>query len=300
MTCTETSRGSKQCNLSSLIIPVAMSRPHADLHVHTTYSDGQLDPGLLVETAAERGLHVLAITDHDTLAGWDAARAARGRGAVTLIPGVELSVTVEESDVHLLGYGFDPSHAGLRAHLEQLAQARIQRAQQMVEKLNAHGIDLPFGAVREAAGKSASIGRPHIATALAKEGHVASYDEAFSQYIGSKHASYLPMPVQRATEAIDLIHQAGGVAVLAHPGHWTNERIIWRLVERGMDGIEIIHPSHQDFLVDYYRHIADRHTLLMTGGSDYHGQRPGDDRNLGRYGLSKPQWERLGTKLAKG
>jgi hypothetical protein len=282
------------------ITPGAMPTPYADLHVHTTYSDGQHDPGALMEMAAERGVQVLAITDHDTLAGWDAARAMPDHGPIDLIPGVELSGTVEDSDVHLLGYGFDPSHTGLRTHLKQLAQARRLRAQQIVEKLNAQGIDLSYEAVQEAAGKSESIGRPHIARALAKGGHVSSHEDAFNTYIGSKHAAYLPTPSQRAEKAIDLIHRAGGVAVLAHPGHWTSERIIWRLVERGLDGIEIIHPSHQDFLIDYYQHIADRHTLLMTGGSDYHGHRSGDDKNLGRCGLSKPQWETLRAKLAKG
>lgn len=274
-----------------------MSAPYADLHTHTLYSDGQLAPAALLEKAAARGLGMLAITDHDTIAGWEAAQAAAARSPVELIPGVELSVTVSDQEVHLLGYGFDPSHAGLRAHLERFTEARRERARRMVEKLNAHGIELSFEAVEQAAAEARSIGRPHVATALVAAGHVASHDEAFEQYLHRDGPAYADKPAFPAGDALDLLHAAGGIGVLAHPGDWTSGRLLYQLRRVGLDGIEVWHPSHDAPLVEYYERLGRDFDLALTGGSDYHGHRPGDEERFGAYGLTPDQWNAVGAAV---
>lgn len=268
-----------------------MAVPYADLHTHTTYSDGQLDPAALLDKAAAAGIRVLAITDHDTVAGWAAAQKAAAGGPVELVPGVELSVTVGDREVHLLGYGFDPAHAGLRAHLAQFADARRERAQQMVDKLNAHGIALSFEAVQEAAGAAQSIGRPHVAMALVAAGHVASHDEAFEQYLHRDGPAYADKPAFPAEDALDLLHAAGGIGVLAHPGHWTSGRTLHLLRRAGLDGIEVWHSSHDAPLAAYYERLGRDVDLALTGGSDYHGHRSGDEERFGAYGLTRIQWK---------
>jgi hypothetical protein len=264
---------------------------YADLHAHTTYSDGQLAPAALLEKAAARGLRVLAITDHDTLAGWDAARTAAAGGPVELIPGVELSVTVGGQEVHLLGYGFDPFHEGLRAHLEWFADARRERARRMVERLNAHGIELAFAAVQQAAGDAHAIGRPHVAMALVDAGYVDTHDDAFEHYLHQGGPAFVEKPEFPAADALDLLHAAGSIGVLAHPGHWTSGRTLHLLRRAGLDGIEVRHPSHNASLVAYYQRLARDFGLASTGGSDYHGHRPGDEERLGTCGLNRAEWD---------
>lgn len=274
-----------------------MAPPYADLHTHTTYSDGQKPPAALLDEAAARGIRVLAITDHDTVAGWAAIHEAAAGSPVDLVPGVELSVTVSDREVHLLGYGFDPFHEGLRAHLERFAEARRARARQMVEKLNAEGIALSFGAVQAAAADTQAIGRPHVALALAEEGYVDTYGEAFEHYIHHDGPAFVAKPQFPAADALDLLHAAGGIGVLAHPGHWTSGRTLHLLRRAGLDGIEVRHPSHDASLVAYYQRLASDLGLASTGGSDYHGHRSGDDEQFGTCGLSRAEWDAVGEAV---
>ena len=268
----------------------------ADLHTHTTCSDGLLSPTDLVRKARRHGVHALAVTDHDCVTGYDEAVAAGARYGVEVIPGVELSVTVGGEEVHLLGYLFDPRHPGLRAHFERYEKVRHERARQIVARLHGAGVPLPFARVLEAAGGGV-LGRPHIAAALVEAGYAASAADAFTDYLRDGAVAHVEKPQFPAEEALALLHEAGGIGVLAHPGHWTRIEAFEALVPAGLDGIETIHPSHNTALTQYYREVAQAHGLVETGGSDYHGFRPTDEQNLGRCSIPYPQLERIRKRV---
>ena len=267
---------------------------YADLHAHTQCSDGHLAPEALVAQAAEQGLQAFAVTDHDTVAGLPAAREAAAARGVRLVSGVELSVAVDGRGVHLLGYGFDPEHPALTDYLTAFTTRRRERLRQMVRRLADHGVDVSSDTVKQHVGTSAAPGRPHLARALAAEGHVEGYRDAFEQYLGTDQPAYVPAPTRPAEEAIVTLHAAGGVAVLAHPGQWMPSPVLRTLREHGLDGIECIFPSHPDYLVEYYQNICRSHDLLVTGGSDYHGrERSNDEKSFGEVGLSQKDWNAL-------
>lgn len=266
---------------------------YADLHTHTHCSDGTLAPEVLVKRAGERGVQVLSVTDHDTTEGLDEARAAAAARSVRLVEGVELSVEVEGRSVHLLGYGFDPGHPAFTDYLAAFSRRRQERLDRMIRRLSENGIEVEAEVVDRHVGTSAAPGRPHLARALVDEGHVESYQAAFDQYLDTDQPGYVPAPTQPAKEAMEVLHAAGGVAVLAHPGQWTPKPVLNILREQGLDGIECIFPSHPDYLVDYYTSLCHTHDLVVTGGSDYHGGEDREKTNLGEVGLTRRQWERF-------
>jgi hypothetical protein len=255
--------------------------PRADLHTHTHCSDGRLTPEALVALARERGLRALAVTDHDTVGGVEAAQAAGERLGVEVIAGVELSTTVDREEVHLLGYFFDPAHPALREHLTAFQEARRTRAQAMVERLHDLGVSLRWEAVA-ARTEGAAIGRPHLAQALVDGGFVDDPGAAFEQYLADGGPACVPKPRFPARDALAMLHAAGGIGVLAHPGHWTSDATVMALIRAGLDGLETIHPSHDAMLTRYYHRIARDFGLIETGGSDYHGIRPSDDARFGQ------------------
>jgi hypothetical protein len=266
---------------------------HADLHTHTHCSDGTLAPAAMVRRAAEQGIEVLAVTDHDTTAGLEAARRAAEECGLQFVNGVELSVEVEGRAVHLLGYGFDPAHPAFVEYLSAFTRRRRERLKQMIDRLAQCGIDLSSEAVDRQVEASAAPGRPHLARALVEGGHVDDYEAAFEQYLDAGQPAYVPAPTHPASTAIETLHAAGGVAVLAHPGQWMPGPVLRALREQALDGIECVCPSHPDYLVDYYRKICRAHDLLVTGGSDDHGDTDAQDAGLGDVGLTRPQWERF-------
>ncbi len=265
--------------------------PRADMHTHTRCSDGRLAPTALVAAAAQCGLHALAITDHDCIDGLEEGAEAGRRYGVEVVAGVELSVTVEAEEVHLLGFFFDPDHAGLRRHLAAFQRARRERAAGIVERLGALGVPVSFEAVMAQA-QGQAVGRPHVAEALLQGGHVASHEEAFDQYLRDGGPAFVAKPLFPAAEALALLHEAGGIGVLAHPGYWTHDATLMALIRAGMDGIETVHPAHDADLTRYYRQIARDFVLIETGGSDYHGPRPDEDATLGRYSIPYAHLER--------
>jgi len=271
---------------------------YADLHTHTHCSDGRLSPEVLVQKAAERDLRVLAVTDHDTIEGLRAAREAAEAAGIELVAGVELSVTVGGEEVHLLGYGFDPHHASLQAHLDAFVEARADRARSIVDRFHDLGVDLSMDDVEAEAQAARAVGRPHVAAALVRRGHVENIQEAFDRYLGSGKPAFVSKPHVPAREALALLHDAGGIGVIAHPGHWTPTDRLQRLVDAGLDGIETVHPSHEPYLRDYYRRWAAGQGLVATGGSDYHGREERDEQAFGRLGLSSEEWEALRPALA--
>lgn len=273
------------------------STAYADLHTHTQCSDGHCPPAALVEQAAARGVKVLAVTDHDTTAGLDVAARTAQTHDLTLIPGVELSATEDGDEIHVLAYGIDPAHPALQDHLRAFQEARRDRARAMVERLRAHGLSITDDVLATEIESARAVGRPHVAAVLVRAGHVETPQEAFERYIGRDGPGYVPKPSVPAADVLDLIHRAGGIGVLAHPGHWTSGRRVRRLVDKGLDGIEVVHPSHDGSLRRYYVRLAEGYGLVPTGGSDYHGG-PGRDDALGTLGLSRDQWERCRAPLA--
>jgi len=270
---------------------------HADLHTHTDRSDGRLSPARLVQRAAERGIRVLAVTDHDTVDGIEAAVAAAEPHALTVLTGTELSVSLDETELHLLAYGFDSDHERLQAHLGSMQNARRRRAWKMVDRLREQGLEVEDATLREHISTTTAVGRPHVAAALVRCGHVDTLQDAFDRYLGRDGPGFVAKPAFPADEALTVIHDAGGVGVLAHPGHWTSTTQIRRLVAAGLDGIEVYHPSHGASLRGYYRRIARSYDLLVTGGSDYHGHPPEEESPLGEIGLNASRWERFRASL---
>ena len=255
---------------------------YADLHAHTTASDGSATPTELVRQAAALGLSLLAVTDHDTTGGVaEAMRAAREAG-VRLLPGVELSAEGPPGKCHLLGLGIDPGHAGLNAKLEQLSAARRARAARIVERFQALGVDLTLEDVDAATPDGANVGRPHLAKALLQKGAVATMQEAFDRYLADGGPAYVPKMVLPPAEAIALIHDAGGLAFLAHPGllkldagETPRDRLL-ALRDLGLDGVEAYYSQHTLPQTDRYLDLARDLGLLVTGGSDFHGaNKPG-------------------------
>jgi predicted metal-dependent phosphoesterase TrpH len=246
-----------------------------DLHAHTTASDGTDAPDELVAAAASAGLDVVAITDHDTTAGWAEAAAAVPSDGVVLVRGMEISCAVDGISVHLLSYLHDPGHPGLRAEVEEARASREYRAEHMVELL-AEDFDISWPDVLEHARPGASLGRPHMADALVRKGIVATRDEAFADILSSRSRYYVGHYAIDARRAIRLVRDAGGVPVMAHPlahrrGRVVSDSVIAELAAVGLGGIEVFHPDHDDANVRRAQELADQLGLLVTGSSDYHG-----------------------------
>ena len=245
----------------------------ADLHVHSTASDGTDPPAEVMRRAARAGLDVVALTDHDTVAGH--AEAAAAAGPVTLLPGMELSCRLDGRSLHLLAYVFDPDRPELAAELTRIRDDRVLRARAMVDKLAGLGVDVSWEQVAAIAGQ-AVVGRPHIARAMADSGAIASPREAFTRdWIADGGRAYVGRYALDPVRAIDLVRAAGGVTVLAHPragrDTWVTNEQITRLAAVGLAGLEVFHPDQSE--AERVRLIALAHDLALaiTGGSDDHG-----------------------------
>ncbi len=251
--------------------------PGIDLHTHSTRSDGTFEPVEVVRLAAERGLDVVALTDHDTTDGLDEAIEEGMRLGVEVVPGVELSTEYEATSVHVLCYWMDPANADLQLELRRLRDQRFARGEQMVERLTALGIPVRFERVLEIAGDAAIV-RPHIAQAMVEIGAVASEQEAFDRYISDGGPAHVGKHALHPVDAVGLILRAGGVCVLAHPGMWAAQAsvpqgLIERMASAGMRGLEVDHPDHPPEMRERYRALAATLGLAATGGSDCHGTR---------------------------
>lgn len=261
-----------------------------DLHCHTTASDGLLAPSALIRKASHEGITVIAIADHDTVDGLDEAVRAAQREGIAVIPAVELSVAFPGGDFHLLGYGIHYQNQDLKGRLAQLKSVREERALRMVEQLCRAGIPLAPEDVREES-KGASPGKPHVARVLIKKGYAADVDSAFETYLNHGKPGYVPKEKLSLESAFELIGNAGGLPVLAHPkslnveGPEAYERIIRRGVSYGMAGLEVYAPLHDPRDVILFRELAKHFHLFATGGSDFHGDK---GAALGYYGNGKP------------
>jgi len=242
-----------------------------DLHIHTSVSDGSLEPAELVRAAHAAGLSLIAITDHDTTAGVPDALAA-APPQLRVIPGIELSCTDEGAEIHILGYFIDPNDTVLSDFAHGAVEWRRQRIHSILERLDALGVRVSIDDVLAAAGKGhKALGRPHVARALLRKGYVSSFSEAFDQYLAQGSPAYVPTRRLSPAEAIVMIHDAGGLAVWAHPSMESLEENAARFASMGLDGIECYRPQVMSPQRRSLESVARRHGLLRSGGSDWHG-----------------------------
>ncbi len=248
----------------------------ADLHIHTYESDGTLSPTAVVHLAQKVGIQTIAITDHDSVNGITEALLVAKQVGIEVIPGIEFSCLYQMQEVHILGYYIDVSNRELRQEISYIAEARRDRAEKIVRKLNKLGIEISYDRVRKIAAGDI-IGRPHIAQAMIEKNYIKNMQQAFSKsYIDKGGRAYVERYKLSPGEAINLIHNAGGIAVIAHPGlcyrsNGLQEEDIVRIKQNRLDGLEVFHSAHSVAQTDYYLNLAMNHSLLITGGSDFHG-----------------------------
>jgi predicted metal-dependent phosphoesterase TrpH len=272
-----------------------MSDRRIDLHTHSTASDGTDPPAEVMRQARAAGLDVIALTDHDTLAGHDEARRALPPG-LALVPGMELSCRLDGHSVHLLAYHVDPAHAGLADQLHAITTDRLRRAQDMVGKLRELGVDITWEQVAAIAGDGV-VARPHIARAMVAAGAIARPDQAFTpEWIGPGGRAYVSRYALDPVDAVRLVSSAGGVSVLAHPGvpqgGWKiGDEAVARLAAAGLAGLEIAHPDHDDAERIRLAALAATLGLVSSGGSDDHGSLTG--HRLGCETIAPGEYERL-------
>jgi len=240
-----------------------------DLHTHTTASDGILAPEQVVEAAAAAGLEAIAITDHDTIDGVAAAETAGARLNVRIVPGVELSATVGDNEAHILALNVS-SAARLSARLTALREMRVQRARLIVEKLNTAGVAITFDEVLAAAAGGA-VGRPHVARVMIERGFATDLRDAFYRYLRAGGRAYVAKDKLSVRDAVEIAHEAGAVAIWAHPAGTGRRERLEAMVESGLDGVEVLHPSHSSEDTMRLRALVDFFGLLPSGGSDWHG-----------------------------
>ncbi len=253
----------------------------ADLHLHSIFSDGSYTPTELVKAAAEKGLTTIALTDHDTVEGIPEAVNAGEIYGVEVIHALEFSTFRNKAEIHILGYFIDYNSPELLNKTKEIFTARIERARGMVKRLNQLGIDISFQEVEEIAGDE-YIGRPHIARVMMAAGYIEEMGDAFTdEFIGNGGKAYLPKYQLTPEEAISLINRSGGISVLAHPvfinhGEPFDRAGIKKLAGAGLDGVEVYHSRHNPETSRYYLEIAEELGLIVTGGSDFHGENSPD------------------------
>lgn len=243
-----------------------------DLHTHTIASDGLLSPSRLIEYAYLKGLQAVAITDHDTTDGIDEGISAGKRYKVDVIPGIELNSQIDNQEIHILGYYIDKNSQQLQDVLSKMRDSRKIRTEKMVDKLvELYGFPISFDDILNQV-QGETIGRPHIARMLVSKGLINNEKEAFEKYIGTDCPAYIGRYRITPTEAIELIKNAGGVSVLAHPGLLPDPGLMEKVLNLGIQGIEAYHSKHTQEQADYYSTVANSHGLVITGGSDCHGE----------------------------
>lgn len=270
-----------------------------DLHLHTTASDGAFRPAELVKAAALIGIRVMAVTDHDSVDGIREAQAAACDLPIEVIPGIEVSASMNGDEVHVLGYFLDPEDGSLRDALCRLQEGRVTQARAMVERLGDLTCPLDWDRVMAIA-QGGSVGRPHIARALVERGYVASVDEAFSRFLRRGGPGYVEGQKLIPEEAVNLIRRAGGVACLAHPiivgasdYRLDLARLLPAMAEAGLEGIEVYYKGYTPEITASLLSMACRYRLIPTGGSDYHGGGVVADAELGAVEVPVETVERL-------
>ena len=266
-----------------------------DLHTHTTASDGRCTPSELVARAAAAGVTVLSVTDHDTVDACAAVRDACDASGITFVPGIEITAVKDEVDVHVLGYFIDPRAAGLRVFLAEQRRRRVDRVGRIIVQLETLGMHLDADAILRPAvdqpGKA--IGRPAIARALINAGYVTSTNEAFASWLSRGRPAFIPREGAAPEHVFAQIHDAGGIASLAHPGLLRRDEWIAGFVSAGLDAIEAYHTNHNDETSRRYRSMAERLGLSVSGGSDYHADESHGAAHPGSVSLPAAAFDQL-------
>ena len=243
-----------------------------DLHLHTTASDGRLTPSQLIARAIGVGLTVVSITDHDTTAALDEARAAAAAAAITLVTGIEITAVDAEQDVHVLGYFFDSGDRRLSNFLLAQRADRVRRVHEIAARLHELGLPIETRPLENATrADGPSIGRPHVADALVAAGHAVDRGDAFARLLGRGRPAFVPRVGASPAEVVSVIRNAGGVASLAHPGLTRRDDLLPALAAAGLAALEAVHSDHDRSTEDHYRRLAAQHGLAVSGGSDFHG-----------------------------
>jgi predicted metal-dependent phosphoesterase TrpH len=265
-----------------------------DLHLHTTASDGRCSPLELVEQAAAAGVTVMAATDHDTIASVDEVRAHAAARGISAIAGIEITAVEDGRDIHTLGYFLDPAETALGAFLAEQRLIRVRRVLDIAARLEELGMPIDLTAALASAGHQTgrAIGRPQVARAMIAAGHATTTRDAFEEWLGQDRPAFVPRIGPSPETVIATIQRAGGLASLAHPGRTEIDSRIPALRDAGLDAIEVYHSDHDESTVDRYRRMAEDLGLLMTGGSDYHGD-PWYGVSIGCAPLPRQAWERL-------
>lgn len=264
----------------------------ADLHVHTTASDGAYSPSQIVDLAWKKGISALAITDHDTITGLAEADRESNKYQLDFFPGIELSTIYEEHEMHILGYNIDWTNEKMMETVSLLQNARKSRIEKMIAKFSNLGIPLDINEVRRKS-SAQNLGRVHLALALIDKGIVSSINEAFTKYLNPGCPAFVPRYKLTPFMALEIIKEAKGIPVLAHPGLANCDQLIPLLLEKGLQGIEVFHPRHTKDEELHYFKLAQKHNLIITGGSDFHGHEENELDNFGEMQVPFPSIQQL-------
>jgi predicted metal-dependent phosphoesterase TrpH len=270
-----------------------------DLHLHTTASDGRSSPEDLVQAAVRSRVTALSVTDHDTVAALDRVEVACARAGIEWVPGIEITAMCEEVDVHVLGYFFDHRSPVLTAFLDAQVADRRRRVRDMIAKLEAIGVRVDADEVLGGHGglDPRWIGRPLLARALVRAGHVRTPREAFDLYLAENGAAWIPRRAPSPGDVIGLIHDLGGIAALAHPGLLGRDEWVAPMAAAGLDAVEVYYIEHSPEMTVHYRVLAERLGLAMSGGSDYHGDPTHGPARPGSVSLPEPEYARLKQRV---
>jgi predicted metal-dependent phosphoesterase TrpH len=272
----------------------------ADLHLHSNYSDGKYSINEVIELAIEKGLKVISITDHDTIDGVLEANAFAEAKGIQNIPGVEVSSEIEGQEIHILAYFVDVQNSDLKIYLQKFKEERLNRAERILSNLKKMGVNIAIEEVLQFS-ESKPITRTHIAFALIKKKIVKSYYEAFQKYIGDFSDAYERKHHSSPKIIIELIKSCGGLSFLAHPYNLSNGKLM-DIIKLGIDGIEVYHPAIKKSRQEFLHKLALQYSLLVSGGSDFHGGMRNDYSNFGKFGLYLNQMEKIieRTNLKRG
>jgi hypothetical protein len=276
---------------------VTAGAARVDLHLHSTASDGTEAPTSVVRKAADAGLAGVSLTDHDTVAGFEEAAREAERQGVRLLVGAEMSANEPGRSIHLLAYAFDPTDPGLLGYMDEYREERVRRARAIVDRLQELGVALPYEAVeRQAVGGLPT--RAHIGRALVEEGLLRDERAAFRRYLSRGRPAFVDKRPTPPAEVIDRVHAAGGVVLVAHPGREHSVADIRRWIEQGLDGVEVLHPSHDEGMRRALRSLAQEEGLLMAGGSDWHGRDRAHEAAPGSQEVPLEWLERIEARAA--
>lgn len=257
-----------------------------DLHIHTSCSDGQLSPEEAITLAINKNLKAIAITDHDTFEGYRLAKPFAEKKGIELIPGVEVTTVFKEKEAHILAYYFETDTSYFADFLAEQKKSRSDRIKGIIKTLRSQKIEIEYNEVWAGA-EGGNLGRPHIAKILIEKGYVSNFNQAFKMYLSNEKLGEIDSNYPTSEEAVQMIKNVGGAAILAHPGRLYSMEEVDQFIELGIDGIECIHPSHNHRKQVYYSELCEKHSLLKTGGSDYHGNIESGHSNVGVIAIAQ-------------